>query len=312
MARITVDGWIPVEKGDRALQTINRVSAVEGLARREPMRTDTKEVPRSGGVDIGVTAKGGTYAETDNNDDTVTLKARKITTAVRIAEEDLEDSPGDILAAKRQDWAGSYAKFLDNAALGVTAAENGTTIPFTSLYRTLNTAGPGGYVAGANIISTAAGTAPTFAQVSDLFGRVEVGDFYESGDLVVIAHPVFLGTLRTMTDGGGNLVFQQGGAENVPDRLFGAPVRWTSGAKGAAVATQSPAGNALLVVANRNFLILGVRSGPEFTVIDGRDGASALTDEALLKCRARRGFALGHPGAAAVLEAVRTGATAGT
>jgi hypothetical protein len=45
-----------------------------------------------------------------------------------------------------------------------------------------------------------------------------------------------------------------------------------------------------------------VRSGPESVVIDGRDGASALTDETLLKLRARRGFQLVFPQAAAVLE----------
>lgn len=308
MARIVLDGWIPVEKSSGVIQAIGRQSAVEALARPEPMASDTKEVPRSGGADVAVTPKGGTYAETDNTDSVVTLRARKFTSAFRLAEEDLADAPADVIRAKARDWATAYARVLDNAALGVNAAENGTTVPFTSVYRTLATADAGlGYTAGANIVSTAAGTAPTFAQVSSVLGLVENGDYF--GDLVVIAHPLFLGTFRTMVDGGGNLVFQQGGAENVPDRLFGLPVRWSSGARTSTVNTGAPGGNPLLVVANRDMLILGKRSGPETKVISAD---VSLTDEAVLKCRSRRGFALGHPNGAAILEAVRTAGTAGT
>ena len=50
--------------------------------------------------------------------------------------------------------------------------------------------------------------------------------------------------------------------------------------------------------------MVGKRSGVESVVIDGRDGLSALTDETILKVRARRAFALGNVKAWAVLEVI--------
>ena len=64
---------------------------------------------------------------------------------------------------------------------------------------------------------------------------------------------------------------------------------------------QSPGGLPLLFVVNADYLRLGVRSGPESVFIDGRAGLGALTDESILKLRSRRGFAVGHESAAAVL-----------
>jgi hypothetical protein len=95
------------------------------------------------------------------------------------------------------------------------------------------------------------------------------------------------------------------------DTLFGSPVIWTQGARGSAAYTATPTGNPLLFVVNRDLLILGRRSGPEFAAVNGFTGAGALTDEALIKARSRRGFVFGQASGAAVLEAVRTGATAG-
>jgi hypothetical protein len=52
---------------------------------------------------------------------------------------------------------------------------------------------------------------------------------------------------------------------------------------------------------NPELMLLGERSGPESVFIDGRDGLSALTDESILKMRARRGWAYGHPNGASIL-----------
>jgi hypothetical protein len=57
-----------------------------------------------------------------------------------------------------------------------------------------------------------------------------------------------------------------------------------------------------MIVVNREFLAIGKRSGPESRVAGPDTGAAFLTDEALLKMRARRAFALTHEKAAAVLE----------
>lgn len=297
MARRNMDAWIPVEKGDQVLTVVQQNSAVEALARPEPMSSDTKDVPRSGGVDVTVTPKGSAYTESTGTDDVATLRARKFTGLIRIADEDLDDAPANIVASKQADWANAYAVGFDNACLGTIGVEDQTLgRPFTSIYQAL-AAGLSG-----NITTSATATAVTYAQLQAPFAAVE-GSAY-AGNLVVLAHPYFKNTLRSITDGGNNLVFvQQGNAgAQLNDSIFGYPVFWTRGAKTATAFSAAPTGDPLLVVVNRDFLIKGVRSGPEFAAVDGFSGASALTDEALIKARARRGFVLGQLGAAAILR----------
>ena len=300
MARNTMEAWVPEEDGSTVLQRVNQLSGIERFARREPMNTDTKNVPRSAGVGVESIGKGGAYGEDESVNDAVTLVARKFGKAIRIAEEDLDDTLVDVIASKQRDWATSYAKFVDNAALGVTAASNGTTVPFTSVYRALTQSnGDTGYTANDNLEQSAG--AVTYDLLSTTLGHVEDSDYFDDGSIVVIAHPQFRGAFRGIKDDQNMPVFIQGLA-GTPDTLFGYPVAWSSGTKTSATATAAPDGNPLLVVANRDYLILGVRSGPESVFIDGTRGLSALTDEAILKMRARRGFAVGHEHAFAALE----------
>jgi HK97 family phage major capsid protein len=311
MARTTFENnaWIPEEQGSGVITTVQSVSAVEALARKEPMATDVKNFARHGDVDIESIAKGAAYGEDTALADSVTLTARKFGKAVRIAEEDIEDSKNvDIINTKKESWASSYARFIDNATLGVTAAANGSTVPFESVYRAVNSAGYDGYVAGTNLVATAG--AIEYADLDAVLTKVEGGNYYDESQVVVIAHPAFKSTLRTLEDGAGRLIFQDRDNAGV-ERLFGLPIRWSNGAKTSATATKAPggaggvagtAGNPLLIVANKQHLILGVRSGPESVLIDGRGGLSALTDETILKMRARRGFSIGVPQAMAVLE----------
>lgn len=300
MARNTMEAWIPEEDDSQVISRVNQVSGVERFARRVPMTTDTRNHPRSAGVDVEVVSKGGTYGEDESTNDTVTLKARKFGKAIRIAEEDLDDTLVDVISGKQMDWATSYAKVLDNAALGVTAAENGTTVPFTSVYRALTQANTDtGYTANANLVQTAGAT--TYDGLSEALSKLEDGDYFDENNVVVIAHPSFRHTLRGIKDDNGNPIFVQGLA-GTPDTLFGHEVVWSQGAKTASVASAAPDGNALCIFANRDYMLLGVRSGPESVFIDGRSGVSALTDEAILKLRARRGFVVGHEKAFAALE----------
>jgi hypothetical protein len=46
MARQTFEDWIPEEWGGAVVTKVRAISAVEALARHEPMTTDTKHVPR--------------------------------------------------------------------------------------------------------------------------------------------------------------------------------------------------------------------------------------------------------------------------
>lgn len=298
MARQNVDAWIPEEFGSSVLQIVNTVSAVSALARKEPMAYETKMVPRAGNVDVNVTAKGTAYTESAATDGEVLLTARKFTGLIRLAEEDIADLPENIVAIRQQDWAKGYAVALDNACLGVTGTENGSTVPFTSVYKTLATAdATENYTAGANIVKSAG--APTYAQLSATLAIVEQGQYF--GELVVIASPAFRSALRSIVDLQGRPIFIQGDA-STPDTLFGLPITWSRGAVASATNSNNPTGHPLLVVAEKNFLILGERSGPESAVVNGFTGASALTDEALVKMRARRAFQLGHANAAAILE----------
>lgn len=306
MARTTFEsnGWIPEENESSVITAIASTSAVEKLARRITMGTDTKLVPRSGSVGVEVVPKGSAYGEDTSTNDEVTLVAKKLGKMIRIAEEDLEDSPIAILETKKAEWASSYARFLDNAALATTAAI-GTGVPFTSVYRTLATADAAtGYVAGANIVKTATTVAPTYKNLSDVLAKREASFFYDPSKEVVIADPSWKAVLRTLVDGSGRYIFTESPRDGDPDKLFGLPITWSQGARTSATATDRPTGNALMIFGNRDFMLLGVRSGPESVVIDGRDGLSAQTDETLLKMRARRAFAVAHPNAFAIFELV--------
>lgn len=306
MARATFESnaWIPEEQGSGVITTVQAQSAVEALARKETMTTDVKTFARHGDVGVESIAKGAAYGEDEAAADGITLTARKFGKAIRIAEEDIADSKNvDIINTKKDSWASSYAKFVDNACLGVNAAENGGTVPFTSVYRAVTQNGYDGYTANANLVQTSlvAADVDLYADLDAVLTKVESGDYYDEAKTVVIGHPSWKSVLRTLKDGEGRLIFQDRDNAGV-ERLFGLPIKWSNGARVHATATPKPTGNPLLIVANSDHLILGVRSGPESILIDGRDGASALTDETILKMRARRGFGLGVPQAVAVLE----------
>ena len=302
MTRNTMEAWIPEEwETSRVVQSITQVSAVEALSARIPMASDTKHVPRTAGMDVAVVAKGGTYGEDTSLNDEVLLSAVKFGKAVRLAEEDIDDGVANIINAKMMGWGKSYAKMIDNASLAVSAASNGTTVPFTSLYQLLNTTDATlSYTGGANITTAASAGAPSYAEFSTAIGLVEAGDYFDPGAMVAIAHPAFRKSLRGVLDSQNRPIFIEGLA-GTPDTVFGVNVRWSLGAKLAATATSAPTGRALMAFVNPELMLLGVRSGPESVFIDGRDGLSALTDESILKMRARRGFAYGHPNGASIL-----------
>lgn len=301
---ITIDDWIPVEPSSDVIQRVMQASAVEALAVRTPMTTNTKDVPRSGAVKV---AASTTYTDADDTstNDKVTLHARRFIARVTIDEDDLQDSFADILAAKGREWATSYAKVFDNACLAVTGTENGTTVPFTSLYKALRTADTDvSYTADANYKTWNASVGTSgYTQLSDTLGLVEVGDYFSLEDMRVIAHPAFRASLRGILDDNHRPIFiegQRGPDSTTPDTLFGLRISWTNGAKTSAVNSQTPAGNPLLFVCNYNYLQLGIRSGPETLAAPARPQDD--TDDHSVKYRARRGFVLGHPAAAAVLE----------
>ena len=320
MAREILEDWIPEEWGGPVISKVAALSAVEGLARVEPMNTDTKHVPRSSGLAFsGAIAKGSPYGESAGTNDEVLLKALKFGLVVRIADEDIKDAAGlvNVIQTKQLEWARGHAIGWDQACLGVSAAADNSDgqPPYNSLYYSLNTANTDtGYVADANLVLTAG--ALTYSHLSQVFEKVETSDFYDEAAMVVIAHPGFKARLREITglvsDGesapdmvsDGRPVFEEHSrlGNGAPDRIFGVPVTWTLGAKVHATATSSPTGNPLFFVGNREYLIKGDRSGPEYMLAGADSGAAFLTDEALLKMRIRRGFAVANENAWACVE----------
>lgn len=320
MARQTYEAWLPEDWDSNVWHSIRRTSVIESVARRIPMNSDTKSFPRSGDVGIDVVAKGSAYGEDVSPNDEVIMQSKKLGKVVRIAEEDIDDTVIDLIEQKKLDWGSAYAKFLDNAALGVSAAP-GAGVPFTSVYRAVTTAEAfTGYVANANrtvVAQADIASGVAYDALSNAVGIGEASDFFDESNAIVIAHPSWKAVFRGVKTSTGEPVLM-GGNANTPDTLFGYPVRWARGAKVTATATTTPpvqntagvagsapagtAGNPLLIVCDPSYLMLGIRSGPESVVIPGRDGVSSLTDETILKMRARRAFAPAYPQAFSVLE----------
>lgn len=301
-----VSAWIPEEFSGEVIQRVQQMSVIERLARAWPMANSLRHVPRSAGMDVAGVAAGGTYAEDVSANDEVLLTARKIGQALRLNDEDMKDSSlVDIINTKKMDWATSYAKFYDQAALGCTAAENGTTVLYTSVYKAIRTTDSAvSYVADANYIASASGTAVTYTNLSDTLSLAEVGDYWDPVDAITIAHPSFKAKLRGILDDQHRPIFVggQGGDSGTPDTLFGYEIAWSLGARTHATNTSAPTGNPLLIVGNRNYLYKGMRSGPESAVAGADTGVGFLTDQAILKMRARRAFKVAHQKAFAVLE----------
>jgi HK97 family phage major capsid protein len=307
-ARDNFDHWIPEEFGSDVITKVRQVSALESFAQRIPMKSQTRSTPRSGGVGVDIIAKGGTYGEDTTTNDEVILASQKFGKAVRIAEEDIDDSLANVINTKMSDWATAFAKGLDNAGLAVTAAKASSGCAFDSVYFALtqnnnNT----GYTANTNLTQSGTG-GTTYDGLSTAAGLLESGDYWDEDAALWIAHPNFKKKLRGIKDSQQRPIFNEssngtaGGGQNVPDTIMGYPVKWSLGAKTSAAPTSRPTGNPLAVLCNPMFLLLGIRSGPESVFIDGRDGLSALTDESILKMRARRGFAVGVEQAFAVYE----------
>lgn len=308
-----MEAWLREEQGSNVIKRLGQTSVAETALKSEPMSGTTKTIPRMGSMGVEVIAKGAAYGEDTAANDEVTLTARKFGKALRIAEEDIDDNLVNVLEVKKTDWVTSFGIALDNAVFGTSAAENGGTVPFTSIYRALTqTNAATGYTALANVIRTGA-AGITYDKLSDLASLVEDGAFADASRLLFVAHTSIKGAIRKLKDAQGNPLFTPSPRQGDPDTLFGYPIRWSSGAVVSATVSGAPtvvraggaagaAGNPLLFFGNTELAVVGKRSGPESVVIDGRDGLSALTDESILKVRARRAFALAHEAAWAVLE----------
>lgn len=288
------NGYILEEQGSTVIQDLIANSAVERYARREAMASRTKSVPRFVGDAPTVVAEGAEIPASDPTLDEIVLTARKYAQLMHISEEDVNDSLVDTLSVYKREWASRFARKFDNACLGVTAAGDGDDgQPYTSLYRAVYT-DPNAAVS--QIIQT--GGALSYDDINNALGFAENSSKFDAANTVWMAHPKMLKEIRGMIKGNNDLVLPDP-LSGTPGSLFGYPLVVSYGAATSAAATDSPTGNALLIVGNRQMLINGVRGGVESVV--SRD-AEFARDGVVLKTRIRRGFAVADAGAFAIVE----------
>lgn len=299
MARLDLNQankWIAEEHDGVVVHEVQAKSAIEQVARKVVMGTDTKSVPRLIGDSPDVLAEGAAYTEAAATMDNVILTAKKFGKIYSISEEDVQDSFVDVLNEYKLDFARGFANKFDNACLGVTVAADGTNVaPFTSVYSAVTAAADV-----ATRKTTVTKAALKLNHFSDALAVVETSSYFDPSDMVVIASPALKGYLRTLVDGLNNLVLERGDALDVQlDQLFGYPVIWSYGARTSAASSAKPTGNNLVIFGTRKLLLNGVRSGPESIV--SRD-ADFRTDGVLLKTRARRGFAVAKTEGFSIVE----------
>ncbi len=305
-----INDWIPIEWDSQVIQRVQMDSAVERYGYRVPMGSATKRVLRSAGLTV---TAGTTYTPDASTNDYITLTARRFISQFVVDEDDLADAESvvDVLNTKGLDWAISYADAFDNACLAVSAAENGTTVPFTSVYKALRTTNSAtSYTADDNyaswdddkiaIASTPDGTS-LYEKLSTTLKKVETGQFWSLADSLVIAAPGWRDALRLCTDAQGRPIFIQGTA-GTPDTLFNVPIHWSRGCKVSATMSSAPTGNDVLIVMNRQYMKRGDRTNPESLIDQAR--AQDSTDDTAAKFRVRRGFGVAHEKAFALLERI--------
>lgn len=305
-----IDSWIPIEWDSEVIGRVLMDSAVEKYARPHKMTSATKRILRSGGLTVSA---GTTYTADTNANDYITLTARRFLSQFVVDEDDLADADSvvDTIRTKGLDWAVSYADTFDNACLGVTGTENGTTVPFTSLYKSLRTTNSAtSYTADANYLTwdddnvsfpASGGGASLYEKLSTTLKKVETSKFWSMADQLVIAAPGWRDALRLATDAQGRPIFIQGTA-GTPDTLFDVPIAWSRGCRTSPTNSGSPGGNDLLFFGNRQYLKRGDRSVPESLVDQAR--AQDATDDTAVKFRVRKGFGVGNENAWSALERI--------
>ena len=283
------NGYILEEQGSTVIQDLIANSAVERYARREAMASRTKSVPRFVGDAPTVVAEGAEIPASNPTLDEIVLTARKYAQLMHISEEDVNDSLVDTLSVYKREWASRFARKYDNACLGVSGVADGDDgQPFLSLYSAINWT--------TNRIQT--GGAMSFDDLNNALGIVEDSSKFDAANTVWMAHPKMLKEIRGMVKGNSDLVLPDPLA-GTPGSLFGYPLVVSYGAAVSTAATDTPTGNPLLIVGNRQMLINGVRGGVESVV--SRD-AEFARDGVVLKTRVRRGFAVADADAFAIVE----------
>lgn len=310
------DEYLALETSSQPVQALQKKSAIEFAATRRTMKSGSQRVRGPLEADDDVIPAGSYYDESTGGATTCLLEASKFGQAIPLTDEDLADEAGyaDAVNDYGTGWANSHAVKLDNACLGVTGGPGvaETTVPFTSVYYSIHhTDSDFDYTADDNLDTTTRAAMATdgdgFGLLNDFWALWEASPHYDDSNAIVIAHPTWRTVLRSVKNSNGDPIFTQGGTQissSLPgvltrsvDTINQVPVLWSTGARMHATASAAPTGHELLIVGNRQHLLLGVRSGPET-----KEERVPMKDVTALMFRSRRGFKLFDPRAAAVFE----------
>lgn len=296
-----LDNWISPAVNQNVLVPVQE-SAFEKATWKVEMSTESEYVPIAAANSFKGYAAGQTIALNDTTEARVQLTLVDLCSADTIPAAKMNDSLGveKTLVTKQSRMLFDLAVQLDNAGYATTAAANGGTVPFNSVYRQVKAATP------ANVVVTAG--ALTFAHVSNAVATAENSDF--ANDIVIVAHVSLKGKIRSITDGDGRFVFADGGlVNNVGDTLFGYPVIWSRGLKTSAAISGAPTGNALLVVAPRQMIISGEGNLPGvpdalpgFAVQDSANGVGFLSNSWTVKACVRRALVVADTASVGIVE----------
>jgi len=298
MAVRNITSWIPVPLLPGIEQGVLQPSAVEAIATRRPMTSDSDEIPRLFGADVG----GGVTLTEDTHDGSKITRYSYLYNGLQSFNEDeLEDSAEDALAAYSYEWLNELNVAFDNAALGITGARSSTESdkrPYTSVYKAIITAdAEAGYTENTNLVQGAC----SYTNLSSTFNKVEVTRYWSDANMAVLAHPTLRHSLRGLVDDQHRPIFIEANGTNVAqDTIFGKPIRWTTGAVTSPSFAMAVAGNPLLIIVNRRNLVYGPRIAPQSRLIPASMNAAALVT--YLQHRARQSAVLTVPQAAAVFE----------
>lgn len=312
MAARTITSWVPITTDSSVVGMVAQPSAIDQASLyRKTMTTSRHDVPRFLGADVS----GGSALTEDTNDGSVaSLYDYLYNGKATFDEANAEDAPADEMEAFMRTWLRKANIAYDNASIGVTGDRSATASakkPYQSLYyRVRNADASAGYVGDTNYTSNAT---LTYDTLSAALGLVEGTQFWDPETGCVLIHPRLMDNIRGIKGtSDGRPIFvesstgQSGGGVRPQYNLFGLPAFFTHGA-----VTSTDFGNGLaggfhplVAFVNRSYLVYGKRIEPEARVIPARLNINALEDT--IQARARRGFVLTVPQAAAVLEVLAT------
>jgi hypothetical protein len=260
------------------------------------MTSDTLELPRLDDADVG----GGIDLTEDTNDGSaITMYSYLYNGKQTLAEANVEDIPADVLGGFTAAWLNRLAIQYDNGCIGVSGARSATVSdfrPYTSILAAVRaTDSDAGYTADDNYLASSL----SYANVNTILGLVEAGDFSDEGSMVWLAHPSLKVNIRNLLDEQSRPIFIDANGTLVQSTLMGVPILFTKGARVSTSFKMTTTGAPLLACVSTNHLVHGARIEPESRLIDASMNVSQLAHT--LQHRARKGFALRFPQAAAVL-----------